>query len=369
VEELPEWPRCAGIVPRERARCPTWRPSSCVATVLCAQPRRLHGGGCVSDGGERGPGCSRAGCLSMRPVVAVSKLHVCVRAAADSTMPAIGQQSGLQQSGITVKDVDAHEFVKRYAVHLKKQGKISLPELVDLMKTSVSRELAPYNEDWFFVRCGECKAKPRARAQTHTAAPCACAVPRCFRQPADWLRPRPRLGNNSVAGAQALRASGHRGWRLLQGLRRQEEEGYPPRPLLPFVPGCHPQLPEAAAEGACLPLALLSPASPPRRPAVRLLFEHIHGCTQAAVGRMSPCQEGGLVRGEGVNGMEMRRMRGSVRVGGGTGGALRAGRRGQRWGMVGVGTDTYASAVACPWSWHLGIWAWIICAYGAVLGQ
>jgi len=197
VVELPEWPRCAGIVPRERARCPTWRPSSCVATVLCAQPRRLHGGGCVSDGGERGPGCSRAGCLSMRPVVAVSKLHVCVRAAADSTMPAIGQQSGLQQSGITVKDVDAHEFVKRYAVHLKKQGKISLPELVDLMKTSVSRELAPYNEDWFFVRCGECKAKPRARAQTHTAAPCACAVPRCFRQPADWLRPRPRLGTTA----------------------------------------------------------------------------------------------------------------------------------------------------------------------------
>merc|ERR1712216_863816 len=71
----------------------------------------------------------------------------------DSTMPAIGQQSGLQQSGITVKDVDAHEFVKRYATHLKKQGKISLPELVDLMKTSVSRELAPYDEDWYFIRC------------------------------------------------------------------------------------------------------------------------------------------------------------------------------------------------------------------------
>mmetsp|Transcript_18923 Transcript_18923/g.27844 ORF Transcript_18923/g.27844 Transcript_18923/m.27844 type:complete len:158 (+) Transcript_18923:56-529(+) len=65
----------------------------------------------------------------------------------------VQQQSGLQQSGITIKDVDAHEFVKRYAVHLKKQGKISLPELVDLMKTSVSRELAPYDEDWFYIRC------------------------------------------------------------------------------------------------------------------------------------------------------------------------------------------------------------------------
>jgi len=67
----------------------------------------------------------------------------------------VQQKSGFQQLGITIKDVDAHEFVKRYAVHLKKQGKISLPELVDLMKTSVSRELAPYDEDWFYIRCGE----------------------------------------------------------------------------------------------------------------------------------------------------------------------------------------------------------------------
>ena len=56
--------------------------------------------------------------------------------------------------GITVKDVNSHEFVVAYAAHLKKQGKIALPELVDLMKTGVSKELAPYNEDWFFVRCG-----------------------------------------------------------------------------------------------------------------------------------------------------------------------------------------------------------------------
>ena len=79
-------------------------------------------------------------------------------------MPAIGQQSGLQQSGITIKDVDAHEFVKRYAVHLKKQGKISLPELVDLMKTSVSRELAPYDEDWYFIRCASLARRLYARA-------------------------------------------------------------------------------------------------------------------------------------------------------------------------------------------------------------
>eukprot|EP00284_Hemiselmis_tepida_P013958 CAMPEP_0174918046 /NCGR_PEP_ID=MMETSP1355-20121228/2856_1 /TAXON_ID=464990 /ORGANISM="Hemiselmis tepida, Strain CCMP443" /LENGTH=148 /DNA_ID=CAMNT_0016163203 /DNA_START=17 /DNA_END=463 /DNA_ORIENTATION=+ len=58
-----------------------------------------------------------------------------------------------ESKGITVKDVDSHQFVVQYAAHLKKQGKIQLPELVDLMKTGVSKELAPYNDDWFYVRC------------------------------------------------------------------------------------------------------------------------------------------------------------------------------------------------------------------------
>lgn len=62
----------------------------------------------------------------------------------------------LQMSkGITVKDVSSHEFVISYAAHLKKQGKIQLPELVDLMKTGTFKELAPYNDDWFYVRCGK----------------------------------------------------------------------------------------------------------------------------------------------------------------------------------------------------------------------
>ena len=80
------------------------------------------------------------------------------------------QQSGLQQSGITIKDVDAHEFVKRYATHLKKQGKISLPELVDLMKTSVSRELAPYDEDWYFIRCASLARRLYVRQGTGVGA-------------------------------------------------------------------------------------------------------------------------------------------------------------------------------------------------------
>ena len=57
--------------------------------------------------------------------------------------------------GITVKDVNAHEFVEAYARHLKKQAKIQPIENVDLVKTGIAKELAPYNEDWFYIRCGE----------------------------------------------------------------------------------------------------------------------------------------------------------------------------------------------------------------------
>ena len=62
----------------------------------------------------------------------------------------------LQMSkGITVKDVNAHEFVEAYARHLKKQAKIQPIENVDLVKTGIAKELAPYNEDWFYIRCGK----------------------------------------------------------------------------------------------------------------------------------------------------------------------------------------------------------------------
>ena len=60
--------------------------------------------------------------------------------------------------------------MKRYATHLKKQGKISLPELVDLMKTSVSRELAPYDEDWYFIRCASLARRLYVRQGTGVGA-------------------------------------------------------------------------------------------------------------------------------------------------------------------------------------------------------
>ena len=34
-----------------------------------------------------------------------------------------------------------------------RSGKVKLPEWVDIAKTNVSKELAPYDEDWYYIRC------------------------------------------------------------------------------------------------------------------------------------------------------------------------------------------------------------------------
>ena len=52
----------------------------------------------------------------------------------------------------TVKDVSPHEFVKAYASHLKRSGKMELPEWTDIVKTAKFKELAPYDPDWYYVR-------------------------------------------------------------------------------------------------------------------------------------------------------------------------------------------------------------------------
>ncbi|GJU24514.1 40S ribosomal protein S19-3-like protein [Tanacetum coccineum] len=48
----------------------------------------------------------------------------------------------------TVKDVSPHEFVTGYAAHLKRSGKMELPEWTDIVKTATFKELAPYDPDW-----------------------------------------------------------------------------------------------------------------------------------------------------------------------------------------------------------------------------
>nr|CAJ17210.1 ribosomal protein S19e [Georissus sp. APV-2005] len=54
---------------------------------------------------------------------------------------------------VTLKDVDQHKFVKAFSQFLKKTGKLRVPEWADIVKTSRSKELAPYDPDWYYVRC------------------------------------------------------------------------------------------------------------------------------------------------------------------------------------------------------------------------
>merc|ERR1711990_997564 len=53
---------------------------------------------------------------------------------------------------VSVKDVSQQEFTMALAAFLKKSGKMKVPEWVDLVKTNNRKELAPYDEDWFYVR-------------------------------------------------------------------------------------------------------------------------------------------------------------------------------------------------------------------------
>lgn len=59
-------------------------------------------------------------------------------------------------SGVTLRDVSAADFIKAYAAHLKNDSNIRLPKWHDVVKSGVGRELAPYDEDWYYIRAGEC---------------------------------------------------------------------------------------------------------------------------------------------------------------------------------------------------------------------
>jgi len=55
--------------------------------------------------------------------------------------------------GSCVKDVDQQEFVVAFAEFLKNSGKIKVPAWTDQVKSATHKELAPYNADWYYIRC------------------------------------------------------------------------------------------------------------------------------------------------------------------------------------------------------------------------
>ncbi|XP_038170204.1 40S ribosomal protein S19-like isoform X1 [Arvicola amphibius] len=54
--------------------------------------------------------------------------------------------------GVTVKDVNQQEFVRALAAFLKKSGKLKVPKWVDTVKLAKHKELAPFDENWFYTR-------------------------------------------------------------------------------------------------------------------------------------------------------------------------------------------------------------------------
>merc|ERR1711904_746552 len=58
----------------------------------------------------------------------------------------------MSRRSVTVKDVPADAFIKAGADFLKRQPKFDVPKYHDIVKTAVHKELAPYDEDWFYIR-------------------------------------------------------------------------------------------------------------------------------------------------------------------------------------------------------------------------
>ena len=64
-----------------------------------------------------------------------------------------------EERGICVRDVAPKAFIEAYAEHLKNSDKFELPVWADLVKTATQRELAPYGDDWYYIRAASIARK------------------------------------------------------------------------------------------------------------------------------------------------------------------------------------------------------------------
>merc|ERR1719412_1408336 len=75
-----------------------------------------------------------------------------------------------QQRGVCVRDVPAAYFIAAYAEHLKNSDKFELPVWAELVKTGVFKELAPYGEDWYYIRAASIARRVYLRPGTGVGA-------------------------------------------------------------------------------------------------------------------------------------------------------------------------------------------------------
>jgi small subunit ribosomal protein S19e len=64
-----------------------------------------------------------------------------------------------EERGICVRDIAAKDFIEAYAEHLKNSDKFELPVWADLVKTATFKELAPYGDDWYYIRAASIARK------------------------------------------------------------------------------------------------------------------------------------------------------------------------------------------------------------------
>ena len=55
----------------------------------------------------------------------------------------------------TLKDVSSHDLVVALAKSLKQGDKLHPPKWMEVAKTGPFKELAPYDQDFYFIRAGE----------------------------------------------------------------------------------------------------------------------------------------------------------------------------------------------------------------------
>jgi len=72
----------------------------------------------------------------------------------------------MSAQGITVRDVRSDKFIAAYAEVLKNNDKFVVPKWVDLVKTGVHKEMAPYDPDWYFIRAAAIARKIYLRQGT-----------------------------------------------------------------------------------------------------------------------------------------------------------------------------------------------------------
>nr|CCA22674.1 40S ribosomal protein S193 putative [Albugo laibachii Nc14] len=68
--------------------------------------------------------------------------------------------------GVNVRDVSAADFIKAYADHLKRSGKMELPSWSDVVKTASFKEHSPYDPDWYYIRAASIARKVYLRQHT-----------------------------------------------------------------------------------------------------------------------------------------------------------------------------------------------------------